>query len=378
MSLTPETISWWRFRQSYLTQPIEDAGKCAESLLGIQSQIYTAASLSLSARTNLQTHEDLERQFSGERKLVKTWGQRSTVHLYPADLLPLMASAFIEESSWSMRKFVKAGGTQQGYRDLLLKAANFLHDKGSCTREQINEYLLKQDKRFEGLNSWGGLLVDLGKQGHLCLGGYDKEARCQLLYSTPHWNSELHAAAGEPILDYASANIRLMVMYFNAYGPATLADFCHWRGVSLSKAKPWLQVAQNEVASSDVDGTTFYFSSAREDQIHSSASTPADVPSMMLYRFDPMVLAHKDKSWLIGEKHYKKVWRIAAHVEGVLVKRGRIVGVWKFQRKAKAIRFQTNHFRKSDQISKRDQQKLMQRLATYMGYDDWDSVEEEY
>jgi hypothetical protein len=378
MLLTPEKISWWRFHFSYLIEPSAGAEGCAGMLLGVQSQIYTAASLALAVRTNLGTHDELEQKFSGDRYLVKTWGQRNTVHLYPTVSLPLMVSAFRDHRSWAMRQYLKKGGTEQKYHDLLKAAADYLHEKGSCTREEINNFLLKREVGFEGINSWGGLLVDLGRQGHLCLGGYDKDAGCQLLYSTPHWNPVLEAAVNDPFYNHDEANIRLMVIYFGSYGPATLADFCHWRGVSLTKAKPWLEVAQNELASYDIDGTTYYFPLALQKTIFESEQQAADLPPVMLYRFDPLILAHKDKSWLIEEKHYKKVWRIAAHVEGVLVKRGRIVGVWKFQRKGQKVRFVTCHFRKSDKIGKRDLQKLMQRIATYLGYAEWEWVEEVY
>ena len=57
----------------------------------------------------------------------------------------------------------------------------------------------------------------------------------------------------------------------------------------------------------------------------------------LLHRFDPIVLATKDKWWLIDEKHYKKVWRAAAHVEAVVLVGGRIAGTWRYDRKPSGL-----------------------------------------
>ena len=48
----------------------------------------------------------------------------------------------------------------------------------------------------------------------------------------------------------------------------------------------------------------------------------------LLGRWDPMLLALKDKSWLIDNEHKKKVWRPGGNVEATLLIHGRIAGTW--------------------------------------------------
>ncbi len=50
---------------------------------------------------------------------------------------------------------------------------------------------------------------------------------------------------------------------------------------------------------------------------------PSRWPVRLLGRFDPMLLATKDKSWSIDEQHQKRVWRPGVQVEAVLLIRGR-------------------------------------------------------
>ena len=73
------------------------------------------------------------------------------------------------------------------------------------------------------IGSWGGILVDLGKRGHLCLGGYDPEAKAQLIYASTSWNPDMPSCD----LDFDTANSALMRAYFKHYGPASFKDFCH-------------------------------------------------------------------------------------------------------------------------------------------------------
>ena len=64
----------------------------------------------------------------------------------------------------------------------------------------------------------------------------------------------------------------------------------------------------------------------------------------MLNRFDPLLLALKDKTWLIDPAHYKQVWREAAIVEAVLLVRGRIEGTWRYKRSTKGLAIMMNPF----------------------------------
>jgi Fe-S cluster biosynthesis and repair protein YggX len=209
-----------------------------------------------------------------------------------------------------------------------------------------------------------------------CWGGYEKGAGQQLLYSPYAWYDSYPDPMVHP--DAKDLNPKLMEMYFGDYGPATLADFAHWRGVSLGKAKKWLgewSPGQPLI----INGEEYHFASSRDRRwLEEQDVGPTDLPSTLLYRFDPLILAHKDKRWLIRESDYKKVWRIAAHVEGVVLKHGRIVGVWKFKRKAKRLDFQVCHFRTRERLGKRILEKKLNRVARYLGYTDWEWREEEY
>jgi hypothetical protein len=64
---------------------------------------------------------------------------------------------------------------------------------------------------------------------------------------------------------------------------------------------------------------------------------PEEWPVRLLYRFDPYVLAHKDKGWVVDPAYYKAVWRPAGHIEGIVLAHGRGLGVWRYDRKSKGL-----------------------------------------
>ena len=60
-------------------------------------------------------------------------------------------------------------------------------------------------------------------------------------------------------------------------------------------------------------------------------------PLTMLYRFDPLLLPHKDKSWIVADEKYKAVWRKAGYVEAVVLRHGRIAGTWRYDKKRSGL-----------------------------------------
>lgn len=79
-------------RQSLLV-PSADLVAVARVTCGIHAQVQVAAELSLSARVEALTRQDVRDALWRDRSLVKAWTLRGTLHLHPADELPLWLAA---------------------------------------------------------------------------------------------------------------------------------------------------------------------------------------------------------------------------------------------------------------------------------------------
>ena len=86
LSLEPDQARWFRARRTGLAQPLADAATAARASVGIQSQqlapsLWGLAQRCAGAMTAAQVQAEL---FEEPRSLVRTWGNRGTIHLYDA------------------------------------------------------------------------------------------------------------------------------------------------------------------------------------------------------------------------------------------------------------------------------------------------------
>src|SRR5438067_2010608 len=93
-------VSWdevltWRMGRHHLLAPAprDRLVGVVGALCGIHAQVMASAELSLGLRVAGATRRDVAAALWEERRLVKTYGIRGTVHLFPADELPLWMAA---------------------------------------------------------------------------------------------------------------------------------------------------------------------------------------------------------------------------------------------------------------------------------------------
>lgn len=65
----------------------------------------------------------------------------------------------------------------------------------------------------------------------------------------------------------------------------------------------------------------------------------------LLGKYDPLLLAHKYKDWIIDPTDSAKVWRSGGRVEAVVLVDGQIAGTWRYRRKTHAIDVTIGMFR---------------------------------
>ena len=94
-------------------------------------------------------------------------------------------------------------------------------------------------------------------------------------------------------------------------------------------------------------------------------SDPDAMPIRMLYRFDPLLLGNRNRKWIINPADEVRVSRIAGHIEGIVLDRGRIVATWRYVRKGKGLVITVEPFGKLRAHVQRKLPKLAERVARY-------------
>ena len=201
----------------------------ASSLLGGQAQLEAPALKALSQRTaNRPTAEALKTALWQERTLIRTWGQRDTVHLYDAQDWPLIAAA---RSEWvysgrrggmadeddlqRAREYIASLDTPFTRKDLYHVVSQTLHDKVAPVAEKAN----KTPTHFAA----GRLIWQLSAKGDVCT--VFKQGSEQAYAYREHW---LPSLAWPSQTDPVEAAASLAKRYLSTYGPATIKDIAHF------------------------------------------------------------------------------------------------------------------------------------------------------
>src|SRR5436309_6595107 len=78
--------------------------RTVSAVCGIQAQVMPAAELSVGIRVDGVTRGDVQAALWERRLLVKTYGIRGTIHLFPSDELPLWMAALRARFALDVKK----------------------------------------------------------------------------------------------------------------------------------------------------------------------------------------------------------------------------------------------------------------------------------
>ncbi len=337
VKLTSAHVRWFRLRRSGLVKPFSTPDETARRLIGVQAQLKPAANLAFWNRTSRCTLAGLTAARLDGRSIVRMWGQRNTLHLYDSDDWPLLHAAFEPRIAATLEELVQAGALSE-FRRLVKHTATRLARGKPLTYKDIKStelgQFIKRAQATAKQAQWVAaylVFLQLVRQGVACHGPDQGNES-----SFVHRGSWLPDLAWSPP-DSQAACAELARRYLSAYGPAKAQDLAHWYGTSVTNAKRWIESAGRRCCTVVVDGQTLWCCRTDLKTMAVKPPPPSRWPVRLLYRFDPLLLATKDKSWLIDHKDKQKVWLPAAHVNAVLLVRGRIAGTWRYDRKAKGL-----------------------------------------
>jgi hypothetical protein len=337
VSLSAEQARWFRIRRSGLDRPFATAELAATALVGVQAQILPAAGLALWNRSVGLTNAAFEDALFNRRSLVKLWGQRNTLHIYTSTDWPLLCAARALNRTWWERSVENGSSEFADYRHLVEEVAALLRQRESMGRSDLRASGI--DLHEELYSAWGGIFADLVRLGYACHAGRDgSEGR---FAHRERWLPDLAWNPPDP----QAANLEVARRFFAAYGPASATDFAYWRGGSTPLARGWVSALHDSLCIVAVDGQSMLALAVDVDDLSATPPAAEQWPVHLLYRFDPLLLGHKDKQWVADAEHYKRIWRPAGHIEGIVLAHGRAVATWRYDRTGTGIAVTVAPFR---------------------------------
>lgn len=176
------------------------------------------------------------------------------------------------------------------------------------------------------------ILWYLAQTGLICLGPMQGNEQTFVLLD--EW------VPAAPKLARDEALAKLTGCYFASHGPATVADFARWTGLTLADARAGLESEKPSLVSEHHDGKVYWLAEDTPDPVPHNASNV-----YLLAGFDEYLLGYKDRGDVLPAEHAGKVIPGGNGVFfPIVVVDGQVVGTWKRSVKKHAVAFRLSPF----------------------------------
>ena len=347
IEVTEDQVLYFRSRRSHLAGPgATDAVQAAIDILGAQSQQPGPGMLALSQRTRTRPSAEEVRSLLYDYDppyLVRSWGQRETLHIYAPEDWRAIAAAREQWAPAGRRGEMPSAQT-------LEKAVRAIANKGEATRGDIidlaperfvQQALEKHRKYLKTVESArrfaaGRVLWCLSMRGDVCIG--NKKGTEQAYAAREVWFPDLPW----PEINSSEACQQLTRRYLSFNGPATVQDVAHYFGARVREARAWIDALQADGELVEVrcgDRKALWLRKKDEKALRETPKKSAkDWPVRLLPMWDTYLMGHADKTWTVSEAQEQKlIWRGQAVVAASVIYHGRVIAEWQHDAKAKEL-----------------------------------------
>ena len=313
-------------RSSSLVDVVRQAG-------GIHAQVQASAELQLAARVDGITQQDVRNALWRDRTLVKAWTLRGTLHIHPADDLPLWFSARAQRENRELPEWPDPAGvvhapvSAEEAREL---RAAFWEAAGAepLSREQLADKVVRRvGRKHEGRLRSGFAFFT----GDLCQG--PPQGNKVTLVRPDKW------IGGWTRVKREDAIREVLRSFLYAYGPARPTDFRAWFG--------------DDVPFDDIDVEEVEVEGHRAFVLADDTKFPELGKSVrLLPEYDVYVMGFREREHLVPERVREQV---AAHGRGkyegpagvrFLLVNGVTAGLWERKKLAKRIEIRVSPVRR--------------------------------
>lgn len=280
----------------------------------VQAQDYLGALWAIGLRLRRASERDVERALA-ERRIVRTWPMRGTLHFVAAHDARWMTELLAPRAAAAAAGRLRALGIDE---PVLRRARRVLvrHLEGGRRLTRSAAYGLLQRAKIETDGARGlHVLWRLAHEGLICFGPRESKQHTFVLFD--EW------LPGAKRLPRGEALAELAHRYFAGHGPATVHDFAWWSGLTLADARLAVVLAGKRITEESADGT-------RQGSGPSFTSAPASrARAFLLPAFDEFLVGYTRRTAPSAVALAGQVNAGGGIVHPVIVIDGQVVGTWK-------------------------------------------------
>jgi Winged helix DNA-binding domain len=364
-SLTWPDVRWHRLRAHWLAQrasPNELVDVVA-AVCGIHAQVAASAELSLAARIDDLRQEDVRRALWTDRVLIKTYGLRGTLHLFPSREVALWLAAL--RQNVPPRPGAREVLTAEQQTKLVNGMVAVL-DGSQLTREELEAALAARlgrwvvEPKFQAfgghMSPWQLALGQAALEGVLVSG---PPRRNRVTYvRLDQWIGKL------PAVDGWEAVREVCRRFVHAYGPTTRAELSRWLYMTPAAAQGLLDSLGDELELVEVEGWRAF---ALKDEFSGCRSRLPKHGAHLLPQFDCYVVGAHPRAQLIPSAAPAELQRGTAAPFAVVLVDGVVAGLWDRQRRGRTLTIRVDPFVRLSAAQGRALESEAERLAAFLG-----------
>ncbi len=361
LPLTWDRVRGHRLRRHGLLEqfPGGSATQVASTVCGIHAQVGSAAALSLARRVRGAGSDLITDALWRDRLLVKTYGPRGTVHVFPAEELSLWTAATraLPEQRSAQPPAEGPPAPTQAQAEQLRTAVLSVTHRTRLTRSELGAAItaecgpwvetLASAAWSTGWPHWRLAVDEAVASGVLCYG--PPQANRVTFVRADEWLSDTDAQMwtgedGALVGGAPAVLVEVARRYLAAYGPATHQEFAQWFAMPAGAARQVYAALGHELVAVDIEGSRSWALAASEPQDWEPVT---DCVRLLGY-FDCFAVGSHPRDELAPPEAAR---RAAAHGRGfikgsarrflcgplpVLLIDGVVSGVWTYRRQGRA------------------------------------------
>lgn len=336
--------------------------KVVSDICGVQAQVMSGAEIGIWARVEGITSQDVKDALWKDRRLVKTWAMRGTLHLLNSDDLPLYVAALKTRTVYRSKAWLRGQEVTLEEIDEITSETRDALDGRCLTREELASRIVKEAGLGSGvkkkmLSGWGSLLHAAAHHGNLCFG--PSRGKNVTFVRPDQWLGKWNEPAGE------EAMRALALRFIAAYGPCPVEEFNHWWGVLQRDAGKVFQSFADELEEVEFEGRRALMRKIDLEQI--TRLRPAK-SVRLLPSFDPYIMFYNPRDLLVEKRFRTRVFRqLAGWVSPVLLIDGGAAGIWRYRIRANRVEVTVEPFRSLSADAKDQVEKEATNLGKFTG-----------
>lgn len=283
----------------------------------MQAQDYASVKWAMGVRGGSgQTMTDTAvEQAISNKQIVRTWLMRGTLQMTTAAdvrwLLALLAPRLMSGSTGRLRELELDPETLHRSFDVLTAV---LQTNSPLSRSDILQALEQAGISTAGQRGYH-ILGQAAFAGLICFG--PPQGKQQTFVWLDDW------VPPAPTYTREEALAELARRYFQSHGPATLADFVWWSGLTITEARAGLELIKTGMYATEVDEETYWQPNG------TAVPAPPSPTAWLLPAFDEYYLGYKTRHVVLDGRYDKRVVSSNGIFRPVIVLDGQVVGIWK-------------------------------------------------